>query len=110
MKTTTMKTTTKLDQDARYTVKGCKGVAFYISGFPELWESYTAWVEDEDGEHEEDTGEGEWVEQDEACGRVLVVMVGDDRTHEVDLEDLAPLAEGEYCGSCGQVGCSWGAC
>lgn len=102
--------TTKLDQDARYAVKGWKGIAFRIYGFPKRWEPETAIIPDHDtGEDVEiETGEGEWIEQDESCGRVLVVMVGDDRRHEVDVEDLTPLAEDAYCGSCGQIGCGWG--
>ena len=100
-------TTSKLDTDARYRVKGWNGIAFFIHGFPKRWEPDTILVEDSETgqEHEEDTGEGEWVEQTEACGRVIVVMVGDDSKHEVDVEDLTPLRRSEYCGSCGQVGC-----
>lgn len=105
-----MSKTTKLDRSACYAVKGWKGVAFRIDGFPERWEPYTALVPSEDGEElvEVDTGEGEWVEQDESCGRVIVVMIGDDRRHEVDIEDLSPLADNEVCDSCGQIGCGWG--
>jgi hypothetical protein len=99
-----------LDMDARYSVRGrsWEGVAVRISGFPKRWEPFTSLVvDDETGdEHEVDTDEGEWVEQDESCGRVIVVMVGDDQRHEVDVGDLTPLA-GPVC-SCGQIGCSWG--
>lgn len=35
-------------------------------------------------------------------------MVGDDRTFTFDVDDLSPLADEEYCGSCGQIGCGWG--
>lgn len=110
-----MNDTEKLDRKARYKVKGHEGIAFFIRGFPERWEPYTALVEcsdedcdcheDENELHEEDTGEGEWVEQDETCGRVIVTMVGDDGKHEVDIEDLTKLKGDEYCHSCGQVGC-----
>lgn len=100
----------KLDRTARFTVAGWAGIAFRISGFPKRWEPETAIVPDHDtGEDIEiPTGEGEWVEQDESCGEVVVVMVGDDRKHKVGIEDLTPLAEDAYCGSCGQVGCGWG--
>lgn len=99
-----------LDLDARYTVRGWRGIAFRISGFPKRWEPEVAIVPDHDtGEDVEFyTGDGEWFEQDESCGRVIVVMVGDDRRHEVDVDDLTPLAEDAYCGCCGQVGCAWG--
>jgi hypothetical protein len=98
-----------LDLDGRYAVRGWKGIAFRIDGFPRRFEPYTALAVDEETgeEYEEETGEGEWVEQDESCGRVVVIMVGDDREHEVDVEDLTPLADGEYCGSCGSIGCPW---
>lgn len=98
----------KLDQDARYRVAGWDGIAFYVHGFPKVWEPYMALCEDpETGqEYEEDTGEGEWTEQDEACGRVLVVMVGDDTKREVDIADLTPLDDLAYCASCGQIGCT----
>lgn len=106
-----------LDLDARYSVKGYRGVAFFIHGFPKKNEPIIDWVEcgepgcacEEGGQnlHEVEVG-SELVEQDETCGRVLVVMVGDDRKHEVDVEDLTPLAEDAYCGSCGQIGCGHG--
>lgn len=34
-----------------------------------------------------------------------VRMVGDDRDFTVDLDDLQPLNEDEFCGGCGQIGC-----
>ena len=99
-----------LDLDACYTVKGWAGIAFYIHGFPKRWEPEMApWPYDDDyatGEY--DTGDGEWVAQDETCGRVNVVMVGDDRKWEVDVSDLTLLPEGGYCGSCGQIRCGHG--
>jgi len=39
--------------------------------------------------------------------QAVVVMVGDDYEHTVDLESLSPLDEDAFCSSCGQVGCSW---
>ena len=38
---------------------------------------------------------------------VMVVMVGDDQLHRVERSDLTAIPEGGYCGSCGQIGCSW---
>ena len=101
--------TTTLDLDARYAVRGWKGIAFRIWGFPQVWEPNTALVvDDETGEEsEEDTGEGEWIDGEDH-GRVIVVMVGDDRKHEVDTEDLTKIDEDAYCHSCGQIGCSHG--
>lgn len=34
-----------------------------------------------------------------------VVMVGDDRVHEVDLDDLVELKREDFCGQCGAIGC-----
>jgi len=39
-------------------------------------------------------------------GRVVVVMVGDDREHTVDPEDLTRLDDDAYCAECGQIGCT----
>lgn len=50
-----------------------------------------------------------WV--DEMCPEhdncVKVVMVGDDHRHHVDVDDLEKIGEGDYCSSCGQIGCGW---
>ncbi len=37
------------------------------------------------------------------CG--IYIMVGDDYRHHVDLHDVKPLNEEDYCGGCGQIGC-----
>ena len=71
-----------------YRVHGYAGIAFYALG----WET-------------EPTDDTEWSGIEERTGRVLVVMVGDDRKHCVDVTDLTPLAEHEFCHSCGQIGC-----
>ena len=94
-----------LDMDAAYTVVGWPGVAFRIVGFPRRWEPYTALGEC-DSEYC-DCHHGEWVE-DHASERIIVCMVGDDRRNEVDIDDLSPIEEADYCGCCGQVGCAWG--
>jgi len=39
-------------------------------------------------------------------GRALVYMVGDDREFNVDVEDCTNLPRKDYCGVCGQVGCT----
>jgi hypothetical protein len=36
-----------------------------------------------------------------------VHMIGDDREWVVDVDDLTPLDDDDYCGTCGQIGCSW---
>lgn len=36
----------------------------------------------------------------------FVVMVGDDKRHTVDKDDCTPIEREDYCGECGQIGCS----
>jgi hypothetical protein len=35
-----------------------------------------------------------------------VTMVGDDTRHLVDVDDLTELPREDFCGECGQIGCS----
>jgi hypothetical protein len=73
-----------------YRVRGWgAGIAFYVLG----WETAP----------DEDT---EWTGIEERTGQIVVVMVGDDAKHVVDVDDVTPLERGDYCGSCGQVGCT----
>jgi hypothetical protein len=32
-------------------------------------------------------------------------MVGDDRVHVVDVDDLTEISDEDYCPGCGQIGC-----
>ena len=43
---------------------------------------------------------------DQYSDRAIVIMVGDDTEHDVDVSELVPIGEGDYCGECGQIGCS----
>jgi len=65
-----------------------KGIAWHVLG----WET----------EPDEDT---EWTGIELRTGRVVAVMVGDDRRFAVDPEDLTPIKREAYCGVCGQLGC-----
>lgn len=65
------------------------GIAWRIYG----WET----------EPDEDT---EWSGYEVRTGRIVAVMVGDDRRHTFDPDELTPLDELAYCHSCGQIGCS----
>jgi hypothetical protein len=38
---------------------------------------------------------------------VEAIMVGDDRVHIVDVDDLTKLDDDDYCHSCGQIACKW---
>lgn len=72
-----------------YAVRRYEGVAWRVYG----WEVQPT----------EDT---EWDGIEERTGRVVCVMVGDDHRFTFDPEDLTPLADLDYCASCGQIGCS----
>ena len=84
-----MNTETAVDFDERYKVEGYRGIAFYLIGYVEHDTPDTEWT----GDREVDTT------------MVRAVMVGDDREHEIPVEDLTMLHE-DVC-SCGQIGCGW---
>jgi hypothetical protein len=73
-----------------YKVDGWPGIAFNVIGPEELPDEDTEWS-------------GIGVE----TGRMLVCMVGDDRTFAVDPEDIWEISDDDYCGGCGQIGCPW---
>lgn len=78
-----------LDMNARYKVEGYNGIAFYLIGYE--------MIRDEDYE---------WSGIEYAnTSMVRAIMVGDDHVHLVDVDDLTPLKDDEYCPECGQVGC-----
>ena len=77
-----------IDFDAHYKVRGYAGIAFFLLG----WET----------EPDEDT---EWSGMENRTGKVIAVMVGDDRRHAIDKEDLTLLEEDKFCRSCGEIGC-----
>ena len=78
----------KWQEGDHVTVTDYPGIAFFIS----RWET----------KPDEDT---EWTGIEEPTGNVEIVMVGDDRVFVYDPEDLTALDEGDYCPSCGQIGC-----
>lgn len=80
---------TELDLDARFSVAGYGGIAFYLLDYVK--------VRDEDYE---------WsgIEYDDR-EKVQAVMVGDDRVHEIDVDDLTEISDDDYCPECGQIGC-----
>lgn len=91
-------------------VKGWGGVAFRISG-PHT-ESRPSMVDCEgacgssNSPCWHDEGEAEDVEIE---GKWDCHMVGDDKTHVVDEKDMTLLQDTEFCGECGQIGCTHGA-
>lgn len=104
-----MTTTTDLpDTDLTYSHPDFAGIALRLRGWVQRWEPqlYEVLVEPEDDEPWVDlveNGDGEMVDDPEG-GMVRVVMVGDDREHEVHVGDLTPISDDDVC-SCGQIGC-----
>ena len=96
---------TDLDFTARYRVTNWPGVAVRLERWPTVWVPFTYTDVDEDGDEiEVESNEGEF-EDDTHSGRIVVVMVGDDKEHTVDVTDLTKLDELDYCLECGQIGC-----
>jgi hypothetical protein len=79
----------ELKLDSRYRVEGYDGIAFYPLGYELIQEEDYEWS---------------GIEY-ENKSRVRMVMVGDDRIHTVDIEDITELQDDEYCPECGQIGC-----
>lgn len=102
--------TDSIDFGARYTVDGCPGVAFWLKSYAttEEYEGDTLVCEDDECDHQ--LSEMCWAVGDTSLvtdlGFVIAVMVGDDREHTVDVADLTKINDDEYCGGCGQVGCT----
>ena len=71
-----------------YTTRDYPGIAWRVFG----WET----------EPDEET---EWTGLEQKTGKIVCVMVGDDRPFLYDPEDVTPLEREEYCGVCGQIGC-----
>lgn len=90
-----------VDFTARYSVAGYRGVAFYLKGYSKKYERSQYWDDHVGGFVDSD----EFDEVDDES-QVIAVMVGDDREHIVDVEDLTVLGELDYCAECGQVGCT----
>ena len=45
-----------------------------------------------------------WVEHDNGEDEIIAVMVGDDRRHRIDRDDVTVISEDDYCAGCGQLG------
>lgn len=79
-----------LDFSAHYRVNGYGGIAFYLTGYKKIKDEDYEWsgIEHEDRQF------------------VEAIMVGDDRLHYVDVDDLTVLNDEDYCKECGQIGCT----
>jgi hypothetical protein len=91
--------------DARYTVAGYRGIAFYLVGYVTEWTD-EEWIYDGEGDPDDESSylycEPEEIENQ---SMVRAVMVGDDRVSTVDVDDLTLIHEDDYCPGCGQIGC-----
>lgn len=91
-----------LDKNATfYRVSNLPGVAVWFKGYTVKWVEVEGYDDDFN-----------IIELDQEpvtdYDNAIVVMVGDDREHIVDVEDLIPINEDEFCSSCGQIGCGHG--
>lgn len=104
-----MPTAQEIDTDARYSVAGYGGIAFYVTG-PSIEQTEADWVLDHDADDCEHDDEQCYAwnpcEDIESTQFVDAIMVGDDRVHSVDVDYLTAIGEEDYCHSCGQVGCT----
>lgn len=89
-----------LDFSATYEVTGGPAVAWQILGYvrtpivdAETGEELRVWMGELDDAYHIDRM------QVSAC------MIGDNRIHVIDVDDLVELDELAYCGECGQIGC-----
>ena len=115
----------EIDFQSYYSVKDSPGIAWYLKGYAK---DYQEVVIDQyefcPGHPAIDSGVydaaiGELVYCEPGCeteietdieevfdnSRVIAVMVGDNREHEIDVDDLVKIDEDDFCGSCGQIGC-----
>lgn len=105
---TTQTQSLSLDMGAHYTVAGYGGIAWYVVGYATEWtEGKWVFLGDDDDDPDDETFYA-WNEPEEYDdpSRVRCVMVGDDRTFTFDVDELAPIAELDYCAECGQIGCT----
>lgn len=118
--------TTKYEADPQfggaYRVQGYEGVAWRILGWQiqDLYVEYedvcascngSGYDDDEDESCKKCEGNGKvYLQSDEPeehrTGMIVARMVGDDRDFVLDQGDIRQLEREEYCGSCGQIGCT----
>jgi len=85
----------EVDFDARYTVESYgSGIAFWLKGW--VKEPVDHFTGDPDFDYH-------MVDSDHM---VEAVMVGDDRVHQIDIDELVMIDDDDYCHVCGQVGCT----
>jgi hypothetical protein len=87
-----------LDLSAHYSVESYPGIAFWLRGYATM-----------EVEIEYHNG-GMWdyeIETSPDYDKVIAVMVGDDREHIIDVDELTVIDDDAYCAGCGQISCGW---
>lgn len=95
--------TATIDFDARYTVDGYKGVAWWLEDHPLIAGECQG---HDDLEEATFYCWGDCVEPYRDTARVTAIMVGDDRRFIFDVDELTMIDDDDYCHECGQVGCT----
>ena len=72
-----------------YTIAGYRGIAWYVRG----WET----------KPDQDT---EWSGIETRTGNLVCTMIGDDRHFAFEPDEVHELPREEFCGECGQIGCT----
>ena len=79
-----------VDFEAAYKVEGYGGIAWRLIGYHTYRDEDYEWS----GIEEVDRS------------RVNAVMIGDDRVFTLEVSEVTPISEDEYCPECGQIGCT----
>ena len=74
--------------DPAYKCYGNNGIAYYYCG--------------RETKPDMDT---EWTGYEIETGNALMIMVGDDKRHAIDPEDIELIPANSFCRTCGQIGC-----
>jgi hypothetical protein len=103
-----MMTADTLNMDARYTVAGYRGVAWYLVGYDTTMtaEAWTFAGTDDDDPEDDMLYVYDEPEEVEDRERVRAIMVGDDRVFIFDVDELSQIEDEDYCHECGQIGCT----
>lgn len=96
-----------LDFSLRYSVDSYPGVAFRILRYAEYPDHSVDWICDDSGHWHDESCYVEEFFTSIDYNAVIAVMVGDDYKHLIDVTELSPIEDEDYCSSCGQIGCGW---
>ncbi len=80
--------------DSAYSVCSYPGIAWRVFG----WEIEEKEVWDKDLEQD--------IFEEQRTGKLVCVMIGDDRRFTFHPEDVKEIKREQYCGVCGQIGCN----